>query len=227
MAFIKKVIIVLIVLAVLLYFGIQAYTIVSISKNGYEPVPIEIVKIGKSIPENPYDYGDCIADLPWGVETVDPDLTLRMNKEKGIAFNYGSIESMYAMMLEYDEYKPFFEKNNIHSNEDLTCYLYSFNSKDISWKYLFKPAKELAQATYITLLQNISQDQVEKVYDVRNDDLRAIVAVRKVGEGTSYGISMTSPIHKNTLKFTIMVNGNSLTEEDIFNFISTISFKEE
>ena len=222
-------------LVVAVYIIVKIFAINSVSELKRDSVPVEIVTIDAKTPENPYDYGDCIADWPWNVEVMNPDIdsNLSINKEKHIVFNYSSYteeETLYDSMSEYDNYKAFFEQNNIYSDEDLTCYLYSYNSKDISMKYLFKPIKQLKKALFLCELQMVCYPEAVKVYDVRNGDLRAIVEVLKYDHDDisySYLITIKSPLDKKNRGFRILDIENNLTEEDIFNFISTISFKEE
>ena len=236
--------IVLTLLVVALYIFVKIYAINLMSDMKREPVPVEVVEIGENTPDTLHDYGNCVGELPWGVERTDPDpeWNIYANADKGIALFYTEIdrvnsitgednhlyESIYNMMLESDALDNILEKNNISSGEDLICYLHSFDSSNISMKYLFKPMVDIYRTFFVCALQDTALPKnVEKVYDVRNDRIRSIVAIYRMEGVMMIDIRVVSLSTKDEALFTVNNRDNNLTEEDIFNFISTISFKEQ
>ena len=246
MATVKKIAkiigIVLTLLVVALYVIVKIYAINLMSGMKREPVPVEVVEIGENTPDTLHDYGNCVGELPWGVERTDSDFEdIYFNADKGIILLYTEIdrvnsitgednhiyESIYNSMLESNALDNILEENNISSGEDLICYLHSFDSSNISMKYLFKPMVDIYRTFFVCALQNGLPEDVEKVYDVRNDRIRSIVAIYRMEGVMMIDIRVVSLSTKDEVLFTVNNKGNNLTEEDIFNFISTISFKEQ
>lgn len=220
-------------LIVALYIFAKIHVINSMSDMKRDPIPVEKVEITGNSPDSPYDYGDCTGELPWGVEKSGTS-SVYMNENKDIIFVYASWDKddlVYERVSE-EAGMDFFKENNINSEEDFTCYLCSFNSNDISMKYLFKPFSELKKIYTLCWLQDlILDDNTEKVYDIRFNALRVIVQKINHEDETWFITDITAKGsekgNKRVISFSIVDKENKLTEEDIIHFISTISLKED
>ena len=86
---------------------------------------------------------------------------------------------------------------------------------------------DIYRTFFVCALQNTALPKdVEKVYDLRNDRIRSIVEIKRLEGVMMIDIRVVSLSTKDEALFTVNNRDNNLTEEDIFNFISTISFKD-